>query len=85
MATVTIRTSDGKVYTDPSEVHIPRNKKNEAFYSMVDQHVPKTQSDTEDKTAQAVGRRTSRVQTSDKKDEKKIKAMATAEKEEAAV
>jgi hypothetical protein len=36
-ANVTIRTSDGRVYTDPSQIHIPRNEKNEMFYRIVDQ------------------------------------------------
>lgn len=49
MVKVTIRTSDGKVYTDPSEIHIPRNEKYEAFYRSVDQYEPKET--TEEETA----------------------------------
>lgn len=37
--TVTIVTRDGKVYTDPTKVHIPRNKDTEAFYRMVENFV----------------------------------------------
>ena len=40
MVTVTIMTKDGKVYTDPTKVHIPRNKDTEAFYRMVENFVP---------------------------------------------
>lgn len=49
MAEVTIRTSDGKVYKNPEEVHIPRNKNTEMFYRIVDQYTP--QPKTKEKTA----------------------------------
>lgn len=48
---VTIRTSDGKVYTDPSKVFIPRNDKMAAFYRIVDEYKPKNKNKDEDKTA----------------------------------
>lgn len=35
---VTVRTSDGKTYTNPKDVHIPRNEKTESFYRMVLEH-----------------------------------------------
>lgn len=38
---VTIRTSDGKVYTDPRQVRIERNEKTELFYRMVENFKPK--------------------------------------------
>lgn len=50
MGKVTIKTADGKVYTNPGEIHIPRNEKTEMFYRIVDQYVPGEQH-TEDKTA----------------------------------
>lgn len=40
MGKVTIRTNDGKVYTDPRQIHIPRNEKTEMFYRIVDQYRP---------------------------------------------
>lgn len=40
--TVTITTADGKVYTDPSKIKIPRNENTEAFYRMLENYVPKT-------------------------------------------
>lgn len=47
---VTIKTSDGKVYTNPADVHIPRNEKTAMFYQLVDQYVPKKEK-SGDKTA----------------------------------
>lgn len=44
---VTIKTSDGKIYTNPKDIHIPRTDKTEAFFKLVEQYVPKR----EDKTA----------------------------------
>lgn len=44
--TVTITTHDGKVYTDPGKIKIPRNENTEILYQMLENYVPKT-----DKTA----------------------------------
>lgn len=44
--TVTITTHDGKVYTDPSKIKIPRNENTEMFYRILENYVPK------DKTAE---------------------------------
>lgn len=49
MAKVTIRTSDGKVYTDPSKIHIPRIEKYAEFYRIVDQYEPKELMEKEEK------------------------------------
>lgn len=38
---ITVRTSDGKVYTDPRQVRIERNEKTEMFYRMVENYKPK--------------------------------------------
>lgn len=52
MGKVTIRTSDGKVYTDPSQIHIPRNEKTAMFYKIVDEYqVKPKKKDDGDKTA----------------------------------
>lgn len=51
MGKVTIKTSDGKVYTDPSKIHIPRNEKTEMFYRIVDQYVVPEEQHNKDKTA----------------------------------
>lgn len=48
---VTIRTSDGKVYTDPSKVHIPRNEKTAMFYKLVDQFKPDQEKEQKEETA----------------------------------
>lgn len=39
--TVTIRTSDGVLHTDPSEIYIKQNEKTEMLYHIVSQYVPK--------------------------------------------
>lgn len=44
--TVTITTHDGKVYTDPSKIKIPRNENTEILYQMLENYVLK-----KDKTA----------------------------------
>lgn len=38
---VTVRTRDGKVYTDPTKVRIERNENTEMFYQMVENYEPK--------------------------------------------
>ena len=48
--TVTITTADGKVYTDPTKVKIPRTEYTEAFYRMLENYVPKTNK-TKEETA----------------------------------
>ncbi len=40
MVTIRIITKDGKVYTDPKDVHIPRNEKYAMLYRIVDSHKP---------------------------------------------
>ena len=45
MVTVRIITSDGKVYTNPKDVHIPRNKKYAIFYRIVDNYKPVNKKD----------------------------------------
>ena len=40
MANIRIITKDGKVYTDPKEVHIPRNEKYEMLYRIVENYKP---------------------------------------------
>lgn len=40
MVNVTIKTSDGKVYTDPKKIHIPRNESTKSFYKIVDAYIP---------------------------------------------
>lgn len=37
--TVTITTHDGKVYTDPSKIKIPRNENTELFYQLLENYV----------------------------------------------
>lgn len=36
---VTITTHDGKVYTDPSKIKIPRNENTERFYQLLENYV----------------------------------------------
>lgn len=43
---VTITTHDGKVYTDPGQVKIPRNEYTEAFYRILENYVPKAKDGT---------------------------------------
>lgn len=38
---VTITTSDGKVYTDPSKIKIVRNENTESFYRMLENYAKK--------------------------------------------
>lgn len=40
MANVTITTHDGVVYTDPSQIKIPRNEHTELLYSMLENYHP---------------------------------------------
>ncbi|MDO4275904.1 MAG: hypothetical protein Q4D16_19730 [Eubacteriales bacterium] len=49
MATVIIKTRDGKVYTNPADIHIPRSDETAMFYRIVDEHNPKQ--NAEEKTA----------------------------------
>lgn len=46
---VTIKTSNGKVYTNPKDVHIARNEKTEMFYDIV-MGYPKKEKKSGDKT-----------------------------------
>ena len=50
--TVLIQTRDGKVYTDPADVHITRAE-HELFYSMVEGYVPPPDKEEETKEASA--------------------------------
>lgn len=50
MGKVTIKTADGKVYTNPNDIHIPRNEKTEMFYRIVDKYEMGNKNN-EDKTA----------------------------------
>ena len=36
---VTITTHDGKIYTDPSKIKIPRNENTELFYQLLENYV----------------------------------------------
>lgn len=40
MVKVTITTADGKVYTDPSKIHVPRTPNTEMFYSILENYKP---------------------------------------------
>ena len=52
MANVTITTHDGVVYTDPSQIKIPRNEHTELLYRMLENYHPeKKEIETDDKTA----------------------------------
>lgn len=44
---VTITTHDGKVYTDPSKIKIPRNEHTEAFYRFLENYKPKKKPESE--------------------------------------
>lgn len=48
---VTITTHDGKVYTDPCQIHIPRNEITKVFYEMLDTYIPEKQPLKKDETA----------------------------------
>lgn len=48
---VTITTADGKVYTDPSKIKIPRNEKTELFYHILENFVPQNEGKSQ-KTAE---------------------------------
>ncbi len=48
--TVLIQTKDGKIYTDPTQVHITRDD-HELFYSMVEGYVPPRNKEQETKEA----------------------------------
>lgn len=47
--TVTITTHDGKVYTDPNKIHIPRNSNTESFYRLLEAYIPSMKIETNDK------------------------------------
>ena len=53
MTEVTITTHDGKVYTDPSKIKVPRNERTELFYHLLETFVPPEEKSntTDDKTA----------------------------------
>lgn len=54
---VTIRTSNGKVYTNPKDVHIARNEKTEMFYDIVmgyPKEVKKSEKETGEKNNRTV-------------------------------
>lgn len=38
---VTIITHDGKVYTDPGQIEVPRNETTEMFYQLLESHLLK--------------------------------------------
>lgn len=38
---VTITTADGKVYTDPKQIKVPRTPNTEMFFHILDNYVPK--------------------------------------------
>ena len=40
MVTVTITTHDGRVYTDPGKIKIPRNEKTEMLYHLLESYEP---------------------------------------------
>lgn len=41
---VTIKTHDGKTYTDPKQIILPRNENTERFYKTLENHKPKKKS-----------------------------------------
>lgn len=52
MIEVTITTHDGKVYTDPSKIKVPRNERTELFYHLLETYTPPEKKvTTDDKTA----------------------------------
>lgn len=54
VAKVTITTHDGKVYTDPKQIKVPRNEHTEMFYHLLEIYEPpqkETESTKKDKTA----------------------------------
>lgn len=43
--TVRIITNDGKIHTNPEEIHIPRNEKYEMLYRIVENYCPEKEKD----------------------------------------
>lgn len=43
---VTITTHDGKVYSDPRQIKVPRNEHTESFYRILENYVPKQKDKT---------------------------------------
>lgn len=43
---VTIKTQDGKAYTDPGRIRVPRNKNTESFYRLLENFKPKPKEET---------------------------------------